>query len=386
MHILTLKPTLRSLAFAGFTAESDEPAIESALTLNQFDRSEQLFPPAVFAQLNDTLRGAHLPPPHVIGVRALFGGERFPGPVFATDAVLHDLASLAPQAPLHLPRLVELVKAMRSTFPNTPVALVFETSFFVNLPPRERWYGLDPELMESQAVRRFGYQGIFHDAACRDAARQLRLSLPRVLSVCLEPRPELAACQGRRPVVVTSGNTPVEGLPGETTCGDLDPSVVLKLACDTRWGPEEVSRILTCESGLRGLLGRDVSLAELLRSTDDELQLARDLFGHCVLRACGAGIAAMGGLDAIVYSGRYAACGPVLHAWLSQRLSRATRSEIPCLVHARTLFQQLFDIVRVMRLEAGDWRPVAGDCRPAAGGEWVEAGGDRSEDEFSASC
>ena len=157
-------------------------------------------------------------------------------------------------------------------------------------------------------------------------------------------------------MVVTGGNTPIEGLPGETTCGDLDPSVVLKLAHDTRWGPEEASRILTCESGLRGLVGRAVSLEELLGSTDDELQLARDLLRHCVLRACGAGIAAMGGLDAIVYSGRYAASGTSLHTWLSQRLARVTRSEIPHLIHARSLFQHLDDIVRVMRLEAGGRR------------------------------
>ena len=87
-----------------------------------------------------------------------------------------------------------------------------------------------------------------------------------ILSVCLEPRPELAACVGRRPVMVTGGNTPVEGLPGERSCGDLDPSVVLKLAHDTHWGPEEASRILTQESGLRGLAGRVVSLADVLQS------------------------------------------------------------------------------------------------------------------------
>jgi len=351
MHILTLQPTLRSLAFAAFTEGSDQPAVESRLTLNQFDRSTHLFPPDVFARMNETLRRAELPPPTVIGVRALYGGDRFATPVFASDDVLAELETLAPQAPLHVPSLVELTRSACDTYRTAPVALAFETAFFVNLPQREQWYGLDPELMASQAVRRFGYHGLFHEAACRAAARHRRLSAPRVLSLCLEPRPELAACQGRRPVMVTGGNTPVEGLPGETTCGDLDPSVVLKLAHDTHWGPEETSRILTSESGLRGLLGRAVTLAEVLGSTDASLQLARDLFLHCVLRACGAGIAALGGVDAIVYSGRYAASGAAVHAWLGPRLARATRCDIPHLIHARTLSQHVCDVTRVLVLE-----------------------------------
>jgi acetate kinase len=271
--------------------------------------------------------------------------------VFATDDVLKDLEVLVPQAPLHLPGLIELVKSLRGVFPGIPVALVFETSFFANLPARERWYGLDPEMMETQALWRLGFHGIFHDAACLETARQLGSQHPRLLSICLEPRAELAACVGRRPVMVTGGNTPIEGLPGERSCGDLDPSVVLKLAHDTRGGPEEASRILTQESGLQGLAGRYVSLADVLQSSDDDLQLAKEVFLHGVLRACGAGIAAMGGLDAIAYSGRYAESGAVLHAWLNQRLARATHSNTPHFIHTRTLFQHLRDMVRVMALE-----------------------------------
>jgi len=361
MHILTLQPTLRGLAFAAFTEGSDQPAVESRLTLNQFDRSTHLFPPDLFARMNETLRRAELPPPTAIGVHALYGGDRFATPVFASDDVLSELETLAPQAPLLVPNLVELTRSVRHTYRTAPVVLAFETAFFVNLPQCEQWYGLDLELMVSQAIRRFGYHGLFHEAACRAAARHRRLSAPRVLSLCLEPRPELAACQGRRPVMVTGGNTLIEGLPGERTCGDLDPSVVLKLAHDTHWGPEEASRVLTSESGLRGLLGRAVTLAEVLGSTGASLQLARDVFLHCVLRACGAGIAALEGVDAIVYSGRYAASGAAVQAWLGPRLARATRCDIPHLIHARTLSQHVRDVTRVLVLEdKGRTRQTAG--------------------------
>ncbi len=365
MHILIFQPTLGSLHFAAFRNGAVGPILESTLDQAQFDRRTTRFPDSVFQQVDQALRRAELPPPDLIGVRALYGGEQFPRPVFVTDDVLKDLTQLAHQAPLHLPLLVEFLQALRAALADTPVAVVFETSFFVDLPERERWYALDPDLMQAQSLRRFGFHGIFHDAACLEAARRLGSRQLRIASVCLEPRPELAACVGRRPVMVTGGNTPIEGLPGETICGDLDPSVVLKLADDMHWGPEATSRVLSSQSGLLGMLGHPITLAELLDSADDARQLARDHFRHCVLRACGAAIAAMGGLDAIVYCGRYAAAGTSLHAWLGPRLARATRRDTPYLIQTRSLSQHLCDIVRVLASEAS--APGGAPCgRPYA--------------------
>jgi acetate kinase len=351
MHILILKSTLRSLICTSFSDDGDDPLAESSFTTDPSDRAANRFPDGVVSRMKDFLQEVDLQVPDMIGVRVLFGGEPFPRPVLATDTVLRDLESLVPQAPLHLPGSIELVKALRSSFPGTPVALIFETSFFTHLPARERWYGLDPDVMAGGAFWRRGFHGVFHEAVCMEATRRLGSPQPRILSVCLEPRPELAACVGRRPIMVTGGNTPVEGLPGERSCGDLDPSVALKLAHDTHWGPEEASRILTCESGLLGLAGRAVSLADILDRPSDDLQLARDVFLHGVLRACGAGLAALGSLDAIAYSGRYAASGTALHAWLSARLERVTRCDTPHFISTRTLCQHLRDIVRVMARE-----------------------------------
>jgi acetate kinase len=353
MQILTLNSTLRSLAFTAFRNGTGAPVLHRQLKGSEgvFDFDAAGSDP--FSSISCTLENAGMLPLDVIAVRGLYGGDRFTRPVFASEPVLADLTALAPQAPLHVPHLVQLVKAARRAFPQTPVALVFETAFFVPLPERERRYGVDPELIESRSLRRFGFHGIFHEAACLDAARKLRSPEPRILSICLEPRPELAACRGRLPVMVTGGSTPVEGLPGETSCGDLDPSVVLKLADDRRWGPEGTSRLLTCDSGLRGLAGRDVSLAEVLQCSDGDLQLARDVFLNCLLRACGAGIAALGGLDAIVYTGRYANSAPVLHDWLNGHLSETIQRDTTCLIHSHTLPQHLRDIAYVMVRENG---------------------------------
>jgi acetate kinase len=351
MHILTLNSTLHSLAVSAFQDGADEPVLQQQVTGSRDAFDFEGAGADAMSSVSCALEAAGMLPLDVIAVRGLYGGERFASPVFASESVLAELADLAPQAPLHLPHLVQLVKAAVRAFSETPMVLIFETAFFVPLPERERRYGIDPELFDTAAPRRFGYHGIFHEAACLDAKRKLGSSAPRILSICLEPRPELAACRGRRPVTVTGGSTPAEGLPGETSCGDLDPSVVLKLADDGCLGPEGASHLLTCESGLRGLTGRDVTLAEVLDCADDELQLARDVFLHCLLRACGAGIAALGGLDAIVYSGRYASSAAVLHEWLNQRLKETTQRDTACLVHCRTLPQLLRDIAYVAARE-----------------------------------
>jgi acetate kinase len=264
-----------------------------------------------------------------------------------SPAALQELEQLVRQSPLHLPHVLALAEGLHTVFAGVPTVLMFETSFFTALSHREQAYGLDPEHMEQMALWRFGFHGILHEAACRDAVSRLGVPTARVVSICLEPRPELAACVGVRPVLVTGGNTPLDGLPGERSCGDLDPSVALKLAHDLPGGVEEANQVLTRESGLLGLIGKPVSLAELLMSERSDWQLARDVFRHSVLRACGAAIAAISGVDMFVYSGRYAAAGGALHQWLAPRLARATCAAVPYLLHTRTLAQQMHDVVRV---------------------------------------
>ena len=142
----------------------------------------------------------------------------------------------------------------------------------------------------------------------------------RVLSLCLGPRPELAAVIGSRQLMVTSGATPLEGIPGETVCGELDPSVVLTLREKMEWGPEEINMVLTQESGLLGLVGEPTTIQTLFESDNPDVKEAREIVQYRILQACGAGIAAMGGLDAIVFSGRYAAVGELHGPWLASRL------------------------------------------------------------------
>jgi acetate kinase len=263
--------------------------------------------------------------PDLIAVRFLHGGEAFTGPTLATRESIAALEGLVPDAPLHLPPAIDLVRACGRVLPGLRVVMLFETSFFAGLPERERLYALDPDAAKALRLRRTGYHGLLHGAACSRVVRAFRSKgagpAPRILSICLERRPELAAAVGVRPVMVTGGVTPLEGLPGETSCGDLDPGLVVSLGEKGGWGPEGVDALLSRGSGLSALAGRPVTLGEVLRPGPGDLRLARSVFLHRLLLAGGAGVAALGGVDAVVFSGRYAAAAERMGRRLAPRVA-----------------------------------------------------------------
>jgi acetate kinase len=262
--------------------------------------------------------------PDVIALRGVFGGVEFKAPTVVTPAVLRQLEKLVPYAPLHIPALLVLIRACQRAYPGRPVVLIFETAFFVGLPEREYLYALDASLTKTTGVRKFGYHGVLHAAACDYVGlkrREMGLDGPgRILSICLEPRPEACAVLGQKPLLVTSGATPLEGLPGQTTSGELDPSIILMLAQKKGWGPEQINEQLTQHSGWLGLVGRLTTLAEIFASHRPECQLAREVIQYRLLQVCGAGMAALGGLDSLVFSGRSSGVGVALGLWLKKKL------------------------------------------------------------------
>lgn len=262
-----------------------------------------------------------------IVMRARYGGVRFRDLTVWNEATDRALEQIAPEAPLPVGITRAQAASLQAAFPDLPVWLAFETSFFADLPEREALYGLDPVFMTEHRIRRTGFHGWYHRAAvhaARSTARRERSrTWSRILSICLEPRPELAAIRDGRPVMVTGGMTPFEGLPGESSCGDLDPSILLKVVDSGRLGPEQLNQVAGEEGGLQALAGAPVTLEAVIRCDHAGLELAHTVWMERLIRAVGAGIAAMGGLDGVVFSGRYAGAGRWLEIGLRERLGQA---------------------------------------------------------------
>ncbi|MBN1514512.1 MAG: hypothetical protein JXB13_21025, partial [Phycisphaerae bacterium] len=323
MNALVLMPGRQDLDYSFFPAGWDTPPLHGTVA-HYRGRASAL------VQVVERLRALEVPGSecaHVqlVAVRVPFGGASFKQHALATPEVLRVLEDVVPRAPLHLPAILNLVRSIPAVLGGIPCALLFETAFFADLPEREHLYALDPDGMPIPDLRRYGYHGLFHEAACAEAHVEHRgtASAPRerLLSVCLEPQPEIAAVIGRRAVMVSSGFTPLEGLPGHTTCGEIDPGIIIMLSRKLRWGPEQINTVLTRQSGLSGLAGRPTTVEEVLTSGSSEAALARRVLKYRLLLTSGAAVAAMGGLDAIVFSGRYAQLGHHLGSWLIRRLS-----------------------------------------------------------------
>jgi len=311
-NVLVLCPTPASVRYAVFRGGHRRAVM--------CGREEVVAPGAALARVAERTRGVR---PSVIGVEAAFGGEAFSRPVVVSNEVKQRLLGLIGAAPMHVCLVLELVRHLEELYPDVPVVLAFQTAFFVDLPERERYYALESE-ETLKCVRRYGHQGLYHQAAFRYAYglhRERGCEPPgRCISICLEPRPEVAGILAGRPLTVTGGCTPLEGLPGHTSCGEVDPAIVLLLAQRLRWGPEVIDRVLTQESGLLALVGRPVTLEDVFASRSRECRFARAVMRYRILQACGAAMAALGGVDVIVFSGRYAHLGRHLGPYLCKAL------------------------------------------------------------------
>lgn len=268
--------------------------------------------------------------PLPVAMRLRYGGDRFTGPTVVGDSELESLRELIPEAPMHLPGAVKLIESIQGRDRFGPVAVTFDTSFFTELPNREQTYGLSPELVDQLNIRRYGFHGLHHEAACEEmltATSQISADSPlRIISICLEPKPEVCSVMGKRPLTVTGGPTPLEGIPGERSCGEIDPTIVLELSSQNNWGPEKVNEVLTRESGIKGLTEQSSGIDPILTRECGSDTLACQILFYRIQLACGAGIAALGGVDAIVFSGRYASSSNPLQDHLRRNLLPALRN------------------------------------------------------------
>jgi acetate kinase len=253
-----------------------------------------------------------LPGADAAGHRIVHGGTRFREAVRVDDAVVAALHELTDLAPLHQPKSLAALEATTRALPDTPAVACFDTAFHATLSPAAATYALPAQLRQRFGVRRYGFHGLSHAYAARRAG-ELAPGATRVVTCHLGAGASLAAVRDGRSIDTTMGFTPLEGLVMATRSGSVDPGLVLWLLEHGRMQESELAAALEHDSGLLGLAG-SADMRELLARDDGDARLALDVYVHRLRAGIAAMAAALGGLDALVFTGGVGEHAPEIRA------------------------------------------------------------------------
>lgn len=234
------------------------------------------------------------------GHRVVHGGPGLIAPAIVDDAAIAAIEACVPIAPLHNPHNLAAIRAMRRRAPELPQVAVFDTAFHATNPEVARRYAL-PAAEEAKGIRRYGFHGISFASLVERLPALLDAPLPeRVLACHLGNGVSLCAIRAGRSVATTMGYSPLDGVTMGTRTGTIDGNAVLRIAADH--GIEGAARILNRESGLLALGGAS-DMRALHAAGTAEARFAVEHFCYWAVRHAGSMIAAMGGLDAVVFTG-----------------------------------------------------------------------------------
>jgi acetate kinase len=262
---------------------------------------------------------------NAIGHRITHGGNKFPGSVIVDDSVKESIKSYFPLAPLHNPFNLTGVELMQDMLPSIPQVAVFDTSFHHSIPESAYTYALPHDLCESEQIRRYGFHGTNHRFVALNAATYLRRPLKelKIISCHLGSGASVCAIDHGRSIDTSMGMTPLEGLIMGTRGGDIDPGAILHLMRVSGMNINEVDNILNKKSGLLGISGKSNDMREILQGAEAEdarCKTAVGAFCYRVKKYVGAYIAALGGIDAIIFTGGIGENSPEIRARTCQGL------------------------------------------------------------------
>ncbi len=243
-------------------------------------------------------------PIDAVGHRIVHGGGRFTEPVLVDADVLRALEALVDLAPLHQPMSLRGLDLVGQILPDVPAVACFDTAFHATISPAAATYALPAEWRRRWELRRFGFHGLSHSYASRRAATMMEGAALRVVTCHLGAGASLAAVRGGFCVDTTMGFTPLDGLVMGTRAGSVDPGLLLWLEDHEGLSSSEVNTALWQRSGLLGLAGnadmRAVLAAE--QTGDQDAVLAMGVYLHRLRASIASMVAALGGLDALVFT------------------------------------------------------------------------------------
>lgn len=242
-----------------------------------------------------------------IGHRVVHGGEAFREPTLIDEIVVERIADMVPLAPLHNPANLTGIEVARQHAPGIPQVAVFDTAFHQTIPPHIYRYALPEALYTQHKVRRFGFHGTSHAYVAKEAARFLGQPLHalNLITLHLGNGASATAIRNGQSVDTSMGMTPLEGLVMGTRSGDIDPALHFYLHREAGLDLGQQEKLLNEDSGLKGICGSN-DMREVHGLADDgdaRARLALDMYGYRIKKYIGAYSAALGRVDAVVFTG-----------------------------------------------------------------------------------
>ena len=268
-----------------------------------------------------------------VGHRVVHGGDRYSAPQPVTPELLQSLEKLKPLAPLHLPHNLAAIQAMGVRRPDLPQMICFDTAFHADMPSVATRMAL-PRNFHDRGLRRYGFHGLSYEYVT-GALTALGGSLPpRLIVAHLGNGASLCALKDGRSIATTMGFSTLDGLVMGTRCGALDPGALLYLLDHEGMTPDAVADLLYNRSGLLGVSGLSGDMRALLSSDRPEAAEAIELYCYRIAREIGSLCAALGGLDALVFTGGVGENAATIRsrvsglcAWIGLELDEAANAE-----------------------------------------------------------
>lgn len=284
----------------------------------------------VFDALKDPATGAIADVSEItaIGHRVVHGGESFSSSVCIDQAVIDTVSGLSELAPLHNPPNLMGIDAAMKIMPDAPQVAVFDTAFHQTIPNHAYIYALPYDLYEEHGIRRYGFHGTSHKYVAHRATRMLAeqgipIENQKVVTCHIGNGVSFTAVKGGKSVDTSMGLTPVEGLVMGTRCGDIDPAILPFLQKTFDYSADDVDNLINKKSGLLGIsgLGNDMRDIEAgARGGNERAKLALEIFCYRGRKYIGAYAAAMGGIDAVVFTAGIGEHSPAVRTMMCRGL------------------------------------------------------------------
>ncbi len=241
-----------------------------------------------------------------VGHRVVHGAEEFTDSTIITEAVMKALEKCTPLAPLHNPPNIIGIEACKKIMPNTPMVGVFDTAFHQTMPPKAFMYALPYEYYENDKIRKYGFHGTSHKYVAGEAVKVLGKDAKdlKIITCHLGNGSSISAVDCGKCVDTSMGFTPLDGVPMGTRTGSMDPAVMTYLM-NKGMTSKEIDNLVNKESGVAGISGVSSDFRDLTAAADSgnkRARLALDMFTYQVKKYIGAYAAAMGGVDAVVFT------------------------------------------------------------------------------------